>query len=100
MDVIPASLMELNQRIPTEGEGRNVTSSTIKAQEKQNLGFLKSLQNHRSLSMSSPNPGISLAINSQAAAALEMLNPENTDLHRKNISCVIQSSLKITTTLL
>lgn len=100
MGVIPASLMELDQRIPAEGEGRSVTSTAIKVEEKQNLGFFKSLQNHRLVSMSSPNPGISLAINSQGAAALEMLNLENTDLHRKNISCVVQSSLKITTTLL
>lgn len=45
MDVIPASLMELYQRIPAEGEGRSVISSAIKAQEKKkNLGFFKSLQ--------------------------------------------------------
>lgn len=56
MDVIPASLMELHQRIPAEGEGRSVTSSAIKTQEKQNLGFFKSLQKPPTLLNVQPKP--------------------------------------------
>lgn len=97
MYVIQTSLMELDQRTPAEGEGRSVTSIAFKAgaKHRRNKAF-SSFKGCKAstfvphccracepLLMSNPSAEISLVINSQGGAMLEMLYPDNRDLRRK-----------------
>ena len=97
MYVIRTSPMELDQRPPAEWEGRSVTSIAFKAgaKHRRNKAFAPFKGCKAStfipcccracepLLMSNPSTGMSLAINSQGGAVLEMLYPDNTDLHTK-----------------
>lgn len=97
MYVIQTSLMELDQRTPAEGEGRSVTSIASKAgaKHRRNKAFAsfkgwkastfvpRCCRACEPLLMSNPSAEISLVINSQRGAMLEMLYPDNRDLRRK-----------------